>query len=227
MAQTTLTPLVSVDIVLLTLKESVLHVALALRENEPFANQWALPGGFIHPQEDQDDLDAAARILRTKTGLVSPYFEQLRSFAGRSRDPRGWSVSLAYYALVPEHLVSTSDKPKSVRWVPVDGLRSLPFDHLDILHCALERVRSKTLYSSLPLYLMPEKFTLTQLQQVYESVIGSKLDKRSFRRRVDELNVLDEVEGIKYSEGASRPAQVYTLKEKANLVIASSNLGIK
>lgn len=220
------TPIVSVDIVLLTLKEGQLYTALALRDKEPFAGQWALPGGYIHTNEDQDDVDAAARILLAKAGLKSPYYEQLRTFAGRHRDPRGWSVSIAHYALVPFEQLAHVEHDH-LKWVPVDSLRGLPFDHLAILQTAVSRVRSKTLYSSLPLYLMPETFTLTELQKVYEGVLGATLDKHGFRRRIKELDVLVEVPGAVSTGTGHRPAQQYRLKRKVNLATADSNLGLK
>lgn len=220
------TPIVSVDVVLLTLKEGMLFTALALRDKEPFEGKWALPGGYIHVDEDQDDVDAAARILLAKAGLQSPYFEQLGTFAGRDRDPRGWSVAIAHYALVPFEQLAHVEHDH-LKWVPADGLRSLPFDHLKILQTALARVRSKTLYSSLPLYLMPELFTLTELQKVYEGVLGAGLDKHGFRRRIKELDILVEVTGAMSTGVGHRPAQQYRLKRKSQLVTSDSNLGVK
>jgi 8-oxo-dGTP diphosphatase len=220
-------PIVSVDIVLLALVQGQLCAALTLRDNEPFAGRWALPGGYVHVDEDQTDEAAAARILRAKTGLRSPYLEQLRTFAGADRDPRGWSVSIAHYALVPLDSLGKA-LPDKVKWAPVDELQSMPFDHLTILRTAVERVRDKSLYSSLPVHLMPDEFTLTQLQQVYETLLGASLDKRAFRRRMEELNILEEVKGW-VSVGAHRPAQLYRIKRRAKktLKTADSNLGLK
>src|SRR5688572_9873275 len=196
-------PMVTVDVVLLTLRQDELCAALALREREPYAGQWTLPGGWVHTQEDEDALAAAARILKSKTGLESPYLEQLQTFAGSHRDPRGWSVSIAYYALVP---IERSERThERLQWRPVDAIRSLPFDHLQILRTAVSRVRSKTLYSSLPVHLMPKTFTLTELQQVYERVLGGPLEKRTFRRRVEELDVVEAVPDALEVGGAHRP----------------------
>lgn len=220
-------PIVSVDIVLLTLREGQLYTALALREREPYAGKWALPGGYIHTDEDQTDLDAATRILHSKTGLTSPYFEQLRTYASATRDPRGWSVSIAHYALVPFDQMAPVQNDH-LKWVPVDTVQSLPFDHLDILRMAVSRVRDKTLYSSLPVHLMPPTFTLTALQKVYETLLGAELDKRGFRRRIEELDVVEEVAGA-MSEGNYRPAQLFRVKRAAAraLKTADSNLGLK
>jgi len=221
-------PFVTVDVVLLTLKGEELQTALVLRDREPQAGAWTLPGGWVHPGEDQDALDAAVRILRTKAGLKSPYLEQLHTFSGAHRDSRGWSVSIVYYALIPQSLADGTPSAR-LKWAPVEQVRALPFDHLAMLEMALSRVRSKTLYSSLPVHLMPETFSLSELQHVYEALLGAPLDKRSFRRRIDELGVVEEVKGAFASPGAHRPAQLYRVKRHAvgALALAQSNLGVK
>ncbi len=206
-------PIVTVDVVILTLKEEALHVALALREQPPHAGEWTLPGGWVHTQEDEDAQAAAVRILQAKAGLTSPYLEQLQTFASRHRDGRGWSVSIAHYALVPfAHINETH--ASSVQWRAVDSVRSLPFDHLEILRTALERVRSKTSYSSLPVHLMPPNFTLSELQRVYEQVLGTQLDKRTFRRRMEEMDLVEPAPGGRSAGGAHRPAQLYRVKKR-------------
>jgi 8-oxo-dGTP diphosphatase len=211
-------PIVTVDVVILTLQEGVLQVALARREHSPHAGDWTLPGGWVHTDEDEDAIAAANRILRAKAGLESPYLEQLRTFASRHRDSRGWSVSIAYYALVPP---ARSVSPM-VRWRPVDEISSLPFDHLEILRTAVDRVRSKTAYSSLPVHLMPATFTLTELQQVYEQVLGTALDKRTFRRRIEELNLVEPAPGAREAGAAHRPAQRYRVKRRFGRELALS-----
>jgi 8-oxo-dGTP diphosphatase len=216
-------PIVTVDVVILTLQDGVLHVALAKREHEPHAGDWTLPGGWVHADEDDDALAAANRILAAKAGLDSPYLEQLKCFASRHRDARGWSVSIAHYALVPASRAHNS----RVKWRPVDEISSLPFDHLEILRTAVERVRSKTGYSSLPVHLMPPTFTLTELQQVYEQVLGTALDKRTFRRRIDELNLVEPAPAARESAGAAhRPAQRYRVKRRfgRELAVSGRNL---
>jgi len=221
-------PIVTIDVVLLTLKDGELHAAVALREREPQAGQWTLPGGFVHADEDQDALAAAVRILREKAGLESPYLEQLQTFANRHRDSRGWSVSIAHYALVPLAEVERSGDAR-VKWLAVDSIRTLPFDHLEILRTAVSRVRSKTLYSSLPVHLMPKTFTLSELQRVYEQLLGSSLDKRSFRRRIEELDVVEPAPAGRAAGQAHRPAQHYRIKRRAGreLAMAERNLGIR
>ncbi|WP_217705451.1 NUDIX hydrolase [Peristeroidobacter soli] len=208
-------PIVTVDIVLLTLQENELCAALLQRARPPNEGEWTLPGGFVHIDTDEDALAAATRILRTKAGIDSPYLEQLQTFASRHRDSRGWSVSIAYYALVPAAAASDA-----LKWRPVDSIRSLPFDHRDILRAAVERVRSKTAYSSLPVHLMPPTFTLSELQKVYEALLKTDLDKRGFRRRIEELDVVEPAPAQPTTRGAHRPAQLYRLKRKASNTVA-------
>lgn len=203
----------TVDVVLLCLQGSALHVALLKRDKSPFEGGYALPGGFIHPEEDADTMDAAARMLNEKTGIASPYLEQLCTFSGAARDPRGWSISIVYYALVPAELIKP-DRAPGLQLQPVDQLRTLPFDHKEIVLAAVERVRSKSSYSSLPVYLCGEQFTLPRLQAVYEAILGEPINKVSFRRKMDELDMLESVEGALEAGRANRPAQLYRLKSQ-------------
>lgn len=198
----------TVDVVLLTLLDERLQVALLPRDRAPHSGTLALPGGFIHPQTDRDTRDAAERVLRDKAGLRSPHLEQLATFSGPDRDPRGWSVSVVYVALVPATLLVQGHAP--VRWHPVDALPPLPFDHRAIVAQAVARVRSKSLYTSLPAHFCGEHFTLPQLQAVYEVVLGERLNKVSFRRRMEALGLLVPVVGER-TGGAHRPAQVWRL----------------
>lgn len=216
-------PIVTVDLVLLTLIEDELCAALLQRSRPPHLGEWTLPGGFVHTDTDEDALAAATRILQTKAGVESPYLEQLQTFSGRHRDSRGWSVSIAYYALVPRQALQQPTESAAdaiLKWRAVDSIRSLPFDHRDILRAAVERVRSKTLYSSLPVHLMPSTFTLSELQSVYEALLRTKLDKRGFRRRIEELDVIEPAPHQPTTRGAHRPAQLYRLKRKAANAVA-------
>ena len=217
-------PIVTVDIVLLALKDGELSCVLAPRQASPFKGTWTIPGGWVHLDKDSDTRDSAVRILKEKAGLTVPYLEQLQTFSGATRDSRGWSVSVAYYALV--RVEDINETSVTLRLAPVESLQNLPFDHANILSAAVERVRSKSLYSSLPAHLMQRQFTVTQLQRVYETLLGVPLDKRGFRRRIDELDILEPVPGISSQEG-HRPAQMYQLKNPApdHLALAGSNLG--
>jgi len=200
----------TVDVVLLALKDQALHVALLKRKNEPFPGSAALPGGYIHAQEDKTAWEAAARVLKDKMGVVSPYLEQLATYSGADRDPRGWSVSIVYYALIPLDLLPVGNE--NLLLVPVSRLPRMPFDHKSIIESAVDRVRSKSQYSSLPVYLCGERVTLPQLQSVYEAVLGEPINKVSFRRKIDELGMLEAIEGELETGAAHRPAQVYRLR---------------
>lgn len=201
--------LCTVDVVLLTLSEADLHVLVHERARSPHEGALALPGGYVRPDEDDTTWHAAARVLREKLGLEGTYLEQLAAWSGRARDPRGFSVSVVYYALVP--CAQLAALPGGARLVSVDALPRLAFDHADIVRHAVERVRSKSQYSSLPVYLCGPEFTLPELQAVYEAVLGTPLNKVSFRRKIDELGMLTPVPR-KQTGGAHRPAQVYRLK---------------
>lgn len=201
----------TVDVVLLTLQEGELRVALLKRDREPYRGVFALPGGYIHAERDHDTEDAAARMLREKTGIASPYLEQLGTFSGAGRDPRGWSISVAYYALVASTIIESA-RHAGLWLAPIEQAKSLPFDHQAIIKAALDRVRNKSSYSSLPVYLCGESFTLPQLQAVYEAVLGEPINKVSFRRKMDELAMLEPIEGALEKGKANRPAQLYRLR---------------
>lgn len=211
----------TVDVVLLTLDEDTLKLALLRREREPFRGVLTLPGGFVHPDEDDDAEAAAMRVLRDKAGIVSPYLEQLGAFSGRARDPRGWSLSVAYFALVPVEVV-TRARSSALTLTAAALARNLPFDHQAIVAAALARIRSKSSYSSLPVYLCGETFTLPHLQSVYEAVVGQPLNKVTFRRKIDELGVLEPVAGAWEEGRANRPAQLYRLKEQYRRTLMTS-----
>ena len=215
----------TVDVVLLCLKNQALHVALLRRQHSPFTGTLALPGGYIHPEEDSDTKDAAIRMLRDKASITSPYLEQLGTFSGNARDPRGWSLSVAYYALVNNDLIDLNARPQ-LQLTPVDELKSLPFDHRDIIRTAIERVRNKSTYSSLPVFLCGEQFTLPQLQTVYETVLGESINKVSFRRKMDELGILEPVEGAMETGRANRPAQLYRLRKQYLHQLSLTDRGI-
>lgn len=203
-------PILSVDVVLLTLKAERLSALLVRRESEPYAGRLALPGGFVHVDEDKDAASTALRVLREKAGVSPPYLEQLYTVSGATRDPRGWSAAIAYYALVPQFESSTAHATLG----DVDALdERLAFDHDAVLQLAVKRVRDKTSYSALPCYLLPERFTLGELQRTYEQVLGERLNKASFRRKLAEQDFLEKAAGQR--AGAHRPAQLYRMRRRA------------
>lgn len=217
-------PYTTVDVVIFTVRSDALEVLLVQRPtdtSEPFPGQWALPGGFVNVDLDDDLLACARRKLREKTGVASPYLEQLGSWGGAARDPRGWSATHAYFALMPADDVELAKgaNAAAVDWFPVDDVlaarskQRLAFDHGDILRAAVERLRSKVEYTSLPAFLLPEPFTLPQLQRTYEIVLGRPVDKSGFRTRMLAAEFLDEV-GIVESS-ANRPPMGYRLKDRS------------
>lgn len=205
-------PIVTVDIVLMTIFESALTVALLERDNAPFEGLPALIGGYVHTDEDEDAEAAVRRILKAKAGLEGLFFEQLCSFAGRDRDPRGWSVSIAYFALVP-HSLLTGGTGKTLLLRPASAPGELPFDHERIVLAARERLRGKGAYSTIAACLLPDVFTMSELQGTYETVLGETLDQSAFRRKMKDLDLLEEVEGEKRQTlVARRPTTLYRLK---------------
>lgn len=204
----TMSVILTIDVVLLTLRGGELHVALFRRERDPFKGRWALPGGFVHEDEDDSARAAAARVLRTKTGLEAPYLEEWGTFSGPVRDPRGWSLTVVYFALVPPSMLEGK-----ADLFPVRKLPALPFDHAAVVASVVERVRSKASYSSLPVFLCDEEFTVPELHAVYEAVQGEPMNLASFRRKLEELGVLEAVPGKTRSSGRMRPAQLYRVSE--------------
>jgi 8-oxo-dGTP diphosphatase len=205
------TPIATVDAALFTLRQDQLSVVLARRDKEPFAGQFALPGGFVHTDEDEDTEATARRVLKEKAGIAAPYLEQLFTFSGKHRDPRRWSISVAYFALVAESELSGG----SFDLVPVDRLTRMPhlaFDHNRIVEAAVRRLRDKATYSPLPAYMLPPHFTLPELQKVYETVMGVKLSKATFRRKVEAQGIVTAVRG-KVRHGSPIPAQLYRLAD--------------
>ena len=197
---------VTVDVVIFTIQEGVLKVLLVKRLVEPFIGQFAIPGGFVH--EDEDLEEAALRELKEETGVADVYLEQLYSFGKPDRDPRGRVITVAYFALISaDRTLKAGTDAAEAAWSPMDDLPPLAFDHATILNYALERLRNKLEYTTVGFQLLPEKFTLTELQEVYSAILGKKLDKRNFRRKMSILKILKPLP--EYRRGGQRPAQLY------------------
>ncbi|GLH81928.1 NUDIX hydrolase [Bradyrhizobium sp. SSBR45G] len=211
-------PLTTVDVVIFTIRLEALQVLLLRRghgEGEPFPDALALPGGFVDVARDADLEACARRKLAEKTGVVSPYLEQLGSWGSATRDPRGWSATHAYFALIPASAAETALAPDA-QWFALEGAGVKPklaFDHAEILQAAVQRLRNKVEYTSLPAYLMADEFTLPELQRTYEIVLDRPLEKSAFRTRMLSADLIEPIN--KQRKGPNRPAQLYRLKTAA------------
>lgn len=216
-------PHLAVDLVLATIREGELAVLMHEKTGEPFAGRLVLPGGFVHPGELLDD--TARRVLREKAGLTGVPVEQLYTFSDPERDPRGWVVSVAYFALVPcERLQFAVARKANLRLVAIapdmqlllDGQAIVPgFDHLAIVTTAIERLRGKLDWSMIAFGLLPGRFTLYDLQKVHECILGRPLNKPHFRKRMLGRTFPDgrrlQATGEFYRGGRQRPAELYEL----------------
>ena len=207
-------PALTVDVVVFALDEQDLQVMLIERDLTPFVGSWALPGGFVRIHETLDQ--AAARELQEETGLANIFLEQLYTFGQMDRDPRERVVTVAYYALVnlAGHDVKASTDARKAAWFSVNDLPKLAFDHRQILDVALERLRGKVRYQPIGFELLPEKFTLRQLQHLYEIILDRPLDKRNFRKKVQSMEVIKETNEIE-TDVAHRAARLFRFDKKA------------
>lgn len=211
-------PAVSADVVIFTIREKQLKVLLIGRGAEPFKGQWALPGGFVQIDESLDD--AARRELEEETGVTGVYLEQLYTFGAPERDPRERVITVAYYALIPSdklRLQAASDA-EAVGWFSLKDLPDLAFDHAEIVAMAHQRLIAKLDYSTIAFAFMPKKFTLTELQGVYEIIRQEVLDKRNFRKWILSLDQIEETDEERRG-GIHRPAKLYRAKRPGKVAI--------
>ncbi len=209
-------PNVSVDTVIFTVSSGRLQVLLMKRANHPAQGRWSLVGGFVDVARDKNLEATAMRKLAEKTGVKTPYLEQFGAFGNAKRDPRGWSVTTVYFALIPAENITlqAGEGATDIKWAVVEDGKvkdKLAFDHAEILRGSYERLRSKVLYTSLPVHLMGDEFTLAELQKVYEIIMGGKMDHKSFRRRILSADILEETGHMK--ETGRRPAMLYRQKK--------------
>ncbi len=206
-------PALTVDCVVFGLDAEDLKVLLIQRDLEPFAGRWALPGGFVHVDESLEQ--AARRELQEETGLANVYLEQLYTFGDIGRDPRERIVTVAYYALVKlsDHKVQAATDARNAAWFGVDDLPKLAFDHDGILAAAHDRLRGKVRYQPIGFELLARKFTLRQLQHLYETVLDRPLDKRNFRKKILGMEILIDLDEVE-TDVAHRAARLYSFDKR-------------
>ncbi len=210
-------PSVTVDTILFSIQAEKLATLLVRRGQWPHKGMWAIPGGFIHLDETLEE--CARRKLAEETGVSRVYLEQLYTFGEVDRDPRTRVITVAYFALVDGDRLKRVEPTRADilerRWFSMKGLPELAFDHGRILDYALRRLRYKLEYTAVGLELLPELFTLTELQGLYEAILDEKLDRRNFRKKIAGLNILDD--SGQQRRGSHRPARLYRFRRKVLL----------
>ena len=202
----------TVDCVVFGFDEGDLKLLLIQRDISPFAGKWALPGGFVRLPESLNE--AALRELEEETGLRKVYLEQLYTFGEAKRDPRERVVTVAYYALVKlsDHRVKAATDAREAAWFSINDLPRVAFDHEEIIEKALQRLKGKVRYEPLGFELLPRRFTLTQLQHLYETILEAPLDKRNFRKKILGMGLLIETDEIE-QDVAHRAARLFSFDE--------------
>ncbi len=216
-------PSVTVDIVIFTIRDNDLKVLLIKRKLPPYQNFWAIPGGFVKIDESLEE--AAFRELKEETGVLDVYLEQLYTFGDPGRDPRTRVITVAYFALINSEKLElyASTDAEEVRWYSTKELPSLAFDHSKIMDYAITRLRYKLEYTSAGFQLLPEEFTLSELQKVYEVILDKTLDKRNFRKKILSLNILEDT-GKKIMKTLHRPARLYRFSFEKFLEVKDSGI---
>ena len=211
-------PAVTTDVVIFTIRQNQLKVLLIKRAQGPFRGGWALPGGFVGLDESLED--GARRELAEETGVSAVYLEQLYTFGDPGRDPRERVITVAYFALIPSDKIElrAASDAEGVSWFGLRELPALAFDHDDILKMAHERLVAKFDYSTIAFQFMPPSFTLTELQSVYEMILGEAIDKRNFRKRILGLDMIRPT-GREKREGPHRPAKLYRITDRRRVDI--------
>ncbi len=185
-------PAVTMDCVIFGFDGERLQVLLVERGIEPYKGRWAFPGGFLKMDETAEE--GALRELREETGLERAYIQQFHTFSDPHRDPRERVITIAYYALVKIQEVHGGDDAASARWFPLSEIPSLAFDHDYILRMATQRLREEIHFQPVGFELLPEKFTLKELQALYEAILGISFDRRNFAKKMLHLEILTELD---------------------------------
>jgi len=203
----------TVDNVIFGFDEGDLKVLLIKRGEEPFVDQWALPGYFVHENEDLDS--AAQRVLEELTGIKNVYLEQVNTFGAIDRHPMGRVITVAYYSLIKisDYNIHASSIAIKASWQSIANLKQLVFDHFKILTACFQRLKNRVRERPVGFELLPPKFTLTELQHLYEAILETSLDKRNFRKKILSMNLLLDLDEMQ--EGvAHRPARLYQFDKK-------------
>lgn len=203
----------TVDAIVFGYNAGKISILLIKRKYEPFKDKWAIPGGFV--LEDESLEEAVHRELKEETGVSINYLEQLYTFGALDRDPRGRVVSVAYFGLIhPDgHTLQASTDAELAQWFEIDNLPELSFDHKHILKVAIERLKGKITYEPIGFELLETKFPFSDLEKLYTTLLGRPIDRRNFRKKINNLNILDELDE-KVSLGAGRPASLFKFNEK-------------
>ena len=205
-------PAVTTDCVIFGFDSEGLSVLLVERGIEPFKGCWAFPGGFM--QMDEDAETGAKRELKEETGLDADYIEQFGTFTDVNRDPRGRVVTIAYFTLVKKTDVKGADDAAQARWFSIDSIPPLAFDHDRILRVAIKALREKIHFEPVGFELLPEVFTMPQLQNLYESVLDVHFDRRNFASKMLKLGILSEVDDGTIRRGPRNPIKYTFNKDK-------------
>lgn len=217
-------PSVTTDCVIFGFDSNGLSVLLVERGIEPFKGCWAFPGGFMKMDEDAET--GARRELQEETGLEAEYIEQFGTFTDVNRDPRGRVVTIAYYALVKKSEVKGADDAAQARWFPIDSIPPLAFDHDRILRVALKTLREKIHFKPIGFELLPEVFTMPQLQDLYESILDVKFDRRNFANKMHKLGILIEVNDGMVRKGPRNPIK-YSFNKEVYLQMKSKGFRLE
>ncbi len=219
-------PALTTDCITFGFDAGELKILLIERGLEPFKGKWAIPGGFLNMNENADD--CAKRELYEETGLQDVFMEQLYTFSDAGRDPRGRVVTIAYYALIKlsDYTVTAGDDAKNAQWFSISQIPPLAFDHNQILSAALSRLRGKIRYQPIGFELLPEKFTLPDLQNLYEAILEAKIDRRNFRRKIIQTGLLidhgESVKGVPH-----KGAKYYSFDKNRYMELAEQGLNFE
>ncbi len=216
-------PILTVDVAYLSIRDDKLEVLTIKRDKAPYKGKFALPRGYVHCNEDQDLSETARRVIADKTFLEPDYIEQVETIGSKSRDPRGWTATVLFMALVSNsntaecNHVKTENLGDGCQWVALGSLKSnsLAFDHNHLVNKVKERLVSKSRYTSIPLYLLPKEFTLSEAQKYFEITTQSTLEKKSFRRRLLDADIIRETGGEKRT--GKRKAALYRLRKDSKV----------